>query len=83
MNISNTNELKLLDKDNKTNEVVKPPPVVDLQVWERPDFYYICLFGFILAMLAGCINCIVLIKYAVTPSHQTGTTTKLGINFQN
>ena len=72
-------ELNLMEKEGFFAPIEPPQP--ELQVWERQDFNYICFGGFYLAAIAGFINCCIFLKYSVTVSHSTGTTTKMSTSF--
>ena len=52
----------------------------DLPVHERPDFYLMILAGCIMSFQAGFINVISILKTGITISHNTGSSSKLGIS---
>jgi len=66
---------------NKTQEQKKRKR--DLPVHERPDFYLMILAGCIMSFQAGFINVISILKTGVTISHNTGSSSKLGISIGN
>ena len=51
---------------------------IRVPVQSRPDFHWICMFGFILATMAGYVNAVCLIATTNVVSHHTGTATWLG-----
>lgn len=55
----------------------------DLPVHERPDFYLMILAGCLMSFQAGFINVISILKTGTTISHNTGTSSKLGISIGN
>ena len=55
----------------------------DLPVHERPDFYLVVLAGCIMSFQAGFINVISILKTGTTISHNTGTSSKMGISIGN
>lgn len=55
----------------------------DLPVHERPDFYLMILAGCVMSFQAGFINVISILKTGITISHNTGSSSKLGISIGN
>lgn len=70
-----------LNKSNEKTPVKKRKR--DLPVHERPDFYLMILAGCIMSFQAAFINVVSILKTGITISHNTGTSSKIGISIGN
>ena len=77
--------LKTPDKINSSTHLktITPIPESDLPVHERKGFYLIVAAGCLMSFQAGFINVISIVKTGITISHNTGTSSKLGISMAN
>lgn len=69
-----------LSVDNSSTPIPNAMKDSHLPVQERKGFYLIIALGSLMAFQAGFINVIAILNTGVTISHNTGTTSKLGIS---
>jgi uncharacterized membrane protein YoaK (UPF0700 family) len=72
---------KFDDIKGQTKTPLIPPAAPDIPVDKREDFIYIIMGGFTLAACAGFVNAVAMLSsFAITVSHLTGVSTRLGFS---